>query len=702
MNMKQARHAAVLGAALSITSAQVAAFEQLVEQQPSSVIEQDADYEKNKNLTGWGWNQKLNANTNNSDSNIDNTQQKDLPKIENIEPIERFLFEHDTVAELALILNVKKNVPNQKFNILVNQDGNGWQLAKTVYTGGEVILEDVTVSDQAEVAVQPCLNDDSVNCNELYSAGFTHKVPYESEMGWPDQIEAQVHTFAANSRVTGIDKLLEKGYDMVRNGMNINAHCFTTPPGEQHTSYNKFETDQSFELITERDKAINILDKDNTIKGSASLLGLETKDNVYKNKLYEYAMQKRDKSLFMGKFRHISKTLVSRPSNQLHLQHKFNSMLINGDKSSFRSLCGDQYIASVDIGKEMYYYIRVLNEEGFNYKKKDLETKFAAKFKELVSSNFDSNKKETFLNDFANFNLEIKSVSAGAEFAGSVVSHNSLPSFIESLKKFSDVNTSFDNYTAIGFTTNNYPIPNELTNKPLNEIFMDYSPIVEKIATWSNFNAQVEDRCDIYGPHSDGITQAGRKISRDVGLIRIDRYKRPQYDICNAVRSKIIKEYGQCLAQRTWSSCIDGPKVSSCKIGNTNCHEYAMEIHRWEPVEKTATLNVKKPACGAVQDCEETFWVETCLHPDYVLDYRVNFGYNPSGAYDRVAEGVSVAEHYTKNVGRVKTDLFSQNGQQCARLSAVLVTLSWWRNTAEYIGDVTMHGFNFIPRVPYQ
>ena len=729
MKLQQVSGAALLGVALSVTSSQVAAFEKLVAQQPVKTIEQDEDYGKNRNLNGWGWHQggeeqyknnkkpglisvqSVSDSTDGGGGQTQTTTPTGLPEITYLEKnmSNNQFFHEESSNELSVMIATDETVDGVVNEIRVNEDGRGWRTVAQV-PSSRMYEVDVTLSAEksVDIAVRPCFqtvssSDSTAECGEAISAGIAYNVPRSEHMGWSDMIEMQVPVYAPNTRITGVDQLLEKGYDMVRDGMNVNAHCFDTPPGENHTSVTRYSTEQDFKLIESHEMAMSMLEKSNTLKGSLTFSGVDFKDNKYKNSLYQQAMNVRDKSLYMGRFRHVNRQLVSRPGHELNLLPQYKQMLIDGHKDSFRSACGDRYISSIDLGKEMYYYIRILKEKSHNYSKEEKEARFELLVKDLLDFNFNSTKKEILLSEFSNYELEIKSVSAGAGVASAVTAHSSLEAFLESLEQFSNVNDSTANYTAVGLTTQDYPIPAELTGSPLNQVFLDYPSILDNIADWSVFHDQVEKRCEIYGSRAEYATSPGMKISNDVGKLWIDGLNRSQYDVCAVVRNTIAKEYSHCLAQRKWDSCLAGPSDSRCTIGSKNCEAYATDINVWTPVTASKTLSAYKGDCAATSDCVETFWEQTCLaSPSYVLDYRVNYGERPSDSYDRVAEGVSVNEQKLWYVTQLQTDQFKSNNTHCGKLSATLVSKAWRKNTSEYIGEVTVHGLEFRTQVPYR
>ncbi|WDD99850.1 hypothetical protein [Thalassomonas actiniarum] len=730
MKLQQVSNAALLGVALSVTGSQVAAFEKLVAEQPVKTIEQDEDYGKNNNLKGWGWNQGgealVDGNKKQRELGIQSvvdttdgggsqtqtiTPPAEVPEIKYFE--KNSFFYDESLNELSLAIGSDDSIEGGIYQVRVNEDGRGWRDVAQV-PSSRFAEVDITVSAQksVEMAVRPCLQSDSATdstvdlnaeCGDAVSAGISYKVPDRARLGWTDVIEMQLPTYAPNARITGVDQLLEKGYDMVRDGMNISAHCFVTPPGENHTSVPRYSTEQDFQLIKSHQMAINVLDISNTLQGSITFNGIDSRDNKYKHSIYQQAMKTTDKTLYVGKFRHVNQELVSRPSSQLSLLDNYQQMLINGSKENFRSACGDKYVSSLELGKEIYYYIRILSEEGHIYNKEERESRFGVLFKELISLNFDGTKKATLLAEFSNYEFEIKSVSAGAGAASAIKAHNSLEEFLASLEQFSDVNDNTANYTAIGMKTQDYPVPEALINKPFNEVFLDYPTILGKIEDWSLFNDQVEKRCEIYGSSAEYVTEAGMKINNEVAKLNLDGVKRTQYDLCGMVRSTIAKEYSHCLDDRMWGSCLAGPRDGRCMIGSQNCNDYAVNINVWTPVTASKTLNVYKGDCAATTDCVETFWQQACLtSPSHVLDYRVNYGLNLVDVFDRVADGVSVNEQRLWYVNSLVTEQFKSNNLQCARLSATLVSKAWRQNTSEYIGEVTIHGLEFIPNMNYQ
>ncbi|OHU88041.1 MULTISPECIES: hypothetical protein [Pseudoalteromonas] len=727
MKLQQVSGVALLGVALSLSSTSTSALDKLVAAQPIKAIEKDENYSESKHLNGWGWNQNASADVqklknSNSLMTVNSTTdggtqtsppaQVNLPQVTQAHQGSRFFRGPMSSIDVYWDVDSTETTGAHVYRVFANEDGRGWRQKGTTYDHDIDIS--VSVEKSLDVAVQPCVQTDSTTeCGEKVPAGMSFRVPASGTMGWSGIIETMAPNFGPNGRVTELTTYLGKAYDAVREGVAPNKTCFAQDVGENAKTVPGNGVEQEIILVDTRRAAASFLDIKNTLKGSATFSGIESKDNLYKYKLFNYATSASHQATYLGKFVYSANKLVARSSSELHVSPQYQAMLINaanavepsdkqGYKESFRTECGDQYVDSIEIGKEIYFSIRMLKEKSSNYKLTENKEEFKIEVESLMEGGFSYLEKQALLEKYSNYVFEIKSTAAGASFEGNITNHMSLGGFLDYLESFSQ--SGSPHYTVIGMTATHYPTPSAITHLPLREVFLDYYTPLDNISKWALFHNQVEERCGIYGPQAEVATISGTKIAGHIGKIFNSGLNRFQNMICDNVREAVSAEYANCLAQGEWKSCLAGPRDSQCYISGEACLDYATDIYYTIPVEYSSLLEEYQGDCHQLSgECVKIASTSACLAtPDQVLDYRVNYDVSPTDVYDRVAPGVKVIETDLWYVSSLNTALKWRGRQACATLDARLVSKGYRKNTSRYKGELTIYGFDVYPNTPYQ
>jgi hypothetical protein len=248
----------------------------------------------------------------------------------------------------------------------------------------------------------------------------------------------------------------------------------------------------------------------------------------------------------------------------------------------FREYCGDEYISTMTIGRQIYYTIQLHPENHDPMTLRKQTESLAADLRALSNDN-STERKAAITNKYAPYFQNIRFASLGG--VTPVAMLLDMSNFFDYLELFST--ESEDTATAVAYTTTPYNVPDHISGTRW-DAFYDYRPHLDLLNIWHSFDNQLSKRCvyfDTAFNDPELVTDLVRQ-GRDV-------FDKDFRILCAEAQRIIASKVDSCKSQEKWDHCF-GPREFECKdlATGAQCMEHANQIPYFTALSSTDTFSL--------------------------------------------------------------------------------------------------------------